>query len=153
MGLVLENPGKRLSLWVEGYEDAGEVDSANWLVIGIEAEIPPLSWRASDAAMTVDELAGLKRWFECLLAGTASSEFEFIEPNLGFECLDQSLNSRSLTRLRVWFDGELAPPGVFSGTWGENRICADFDLSAADVTRAAISLQALAASFPNSKSS
>ncbi|MCC6627200.1 MAG: hypothetical protein IT340_07330 [Chloroflexi bacterium] len=135
--------GNRMTLIIYGYqfEQADDVDDANWLVVGVEATDGQTQWAATDAALLTWEVAQLSRWLREVATGNAyTASLAFIEPMLVFAAHGDGASLRVTVTLAYSF----RPPWLPAFETWQVRLCP----SVADVQACAAALEAALARFP-----
>src|SRR5437899_8639941 len=143
--LMTSTDGYEFSLNLLGYQFPDNLNNkydANWLVISIAVTAPKGSWTARGPYLLQWEAERLATWLEGMTKGAPfGARIGFIEPNLKFELVDQSVERMTL---RIWFNAEFHPP--WSEHYGASRLVdegdfVDFQLSPKDLMMAARSMR------------
>jgi hypothetical protein len=140
--------GNSLELSIVGYEfpaiDDDEWDS-NWLEIKVSASSDRGSWTTIAPCLLTTEVATLADWLEALARQeTEVREFDFIEPSVSFELVDNS----DAVRLRAWFELEFRPRWAPWKKVPERDLCVDLTVTRDDLRAAAESLRTQLRGFP-----
>ena len=141
--------GTSLGLKIVGYEFPEEVEAeydSNWLVIRLSATLPQGSWIATHPCLLTYEVTELANWLEEVARGTAAErEIGFVEPNIWFQVVETPNGQRCL---RAYFGAECRPPWAFTLEHDRGDIFAEFALHELELHRAAESLRAQLARYP-----
>ena len=137
--------GQSLEIRIAGYQfpmERREYD-ANWLVIEGKAVHPSGEWAFRESCLLTYEALGLPDWLDSLAHGKASSQEEFMEPNLRFSYLAAPAGAR----LRVYFELESRPLWA-PAELGEDPLWVEFPISELDLRGAATSWREQVKDYP-----
>ena len=99
--------GEKIYLTLEG--DNRKKD--NWFNVTVNAELPNLSWKASDRCLQYQEIQGLIHWLSEINQNVPTTVTkEFIEPEISFKHLSKP--DDELKILRLAFNHNLLPENV-----------------------------------------
>ena len=103
--------GQEVELIILGYQFPNDFDNewdANWLRIYLKVKSNFGNWQTVDSSVTTWEIYKLIQWFHDLSINkrTADPDMTFVEPNLAFELIDKTDESKTI---QLRFDLESKP--------------------------------------------
>jgi hypothetical protein len=144
MGLKSKK-GERVRLTIIGYEfPEVKEDSANWLLVKVEAKVAKGEWEAIDPCLLTYEVELLAQWLDSVRLGDSGKKaIYFTEPNLEFSLCEYPKKGKCL-QIRLGY--ECSPPWLSKLSLRGLRI--NFPISELDLEKEILSLRQQLSHFP-----
>lgn len=145
------SPNTAFELSIVGYQyphTKHERYDSDWLEIAVRVTDPRGNWSSTDPILLTWEVSRFADWLEAVAGGRpARVGVAFLEPNLRFELMEQSLSHHTIW---VYFEQESRPPWDPSrfGFTGYDVISIELQPTSDDLRQAAMELRAELQRFP-----